>query len=169
MSISTKAKICFSLLALLALGLVCACGSLVPAATPPGEGSSGSPAVSSTPDEPLKLSDMIEVIYFHRPRRCVTCLCFEERVSHVVKTYFQDEVASGKLTFEIFDLGDEDNAAIAEKYGAFSSQLFINTIRDGVDHIRDIQEIWYWDCTHDKEGFDKAVKNVIEQSLEGEP
>ena len=167
MSISIKSKISFTLLALLALGLLCACGSS-PAATPSGEGPSGSSAVSPIPDEPLRPADRVEVVYFHRPRRCVTCICFEERVSYVVQTYFQDELDSGKLTFEIFNLGNEDNAAIVDKYGAIGSQLFVNTIKEGVDHISDIQEIWNWDCRHDKEGFDKAVKNVIEQSLKGE-
>jgi len=96
----------------------------------------------------------------------VTCLCFEERLRHVVRTYFQDEVDSGKLTLEVLNLGDKENAATVNKYGAFGPQLFINTVRDGADHIRNIEEIWSWGCRSDKEGFDQAVKNLIEQSLE---
>lgn len=173
MNILIKAKMYFPLvIIILAVGLLCACGNPSPAVTPPTEEPSVPPAVTPPPEQPSELSetttapDRVDVVYFHRPRRCVTCLCFEERIRHVVKTYFQDEVDSGKLTLGVLDLGDKENAATVNKYGAFGPQLFINTVRDGADHIRNIEEIWSWGCRSDKEGFDQAVKNLIEQSLE---
>lgn len=173
MNILIKAKMYFPLvIIILAVGLLCACGNSSPAVTPPTEEPSAPPAVTPPPEQPSELSetttapDRVDVVYFHRPRRCVTCLCFEERIRHVVKTYFQDEVDSGKLTLEILNLGDKENAATVNKYGAFGPQLFINTVRDGADHIRNIEEIWSWGCRSDKEGFDQVVKNLIEQSLE---
>lgn len=173
MNILFKAKMYFPLvIIILAVGLLCACGNPSPAVTPPTEEPSAPPAVTPPPEQPSGLSetttapDRVDVVYFHRPRRCVTCLCFEERLRHVVRTYFQDEVDSGKLTLEVLNLGDKENAATVNKYGAFGPQLFINTVRDGADHIRNIEEIWSWGCRSDKEGFDHAVKNLIEQSLE---
>ena len=163
----TKAKMYLPLLAILVVGLLSACGTSA-TVTPPSDESLDPPEVASPSDEPLGPTDRVDVVYFHRPRRCVTCLCFEERISYVVKTYFQDELASGKLTFEIFNLGDNENAVIANKYGAVGSQLFINTIRDGIDHITDIQDIWGWGCTSNEEAFDNAVRSAIAQSLNGE-
>jgi len=157
---------------ILAVGLLCACGNPSLAVAPPTEEPSAPPAVAppaeqpSEPSETTTAPDRVDVVYFHRPRRCVTCLCFEERLRHVVKTYFQDEVDSGKLTLEVLSLGDKENAATVNKYGAFGPQLFINTVRDGADHIRNIEEIWSWGCRSDKEGFDQAVKNLVEKSLE---
>ena len=110
----------------------------------------------------------VDVVYFHRPQRCPTCLCFEERIVYVVNTYFQDELKSGKLTFGVYNIGDSKNADIARKYGAVGSQLFINTVKDGTDHIRDIKKIWSWNCRTNKQGFDQQVKSAIEQSLNGE-
>lgn len=159
----------YPLLAVLLVGLLCACAS--PAATPtsppnqPSEPTGTTPDESPTSNEPSGTTDMVDVVYFHRPRRCVTCLCFEERIRHVVNTYFQDEIDRGKLTLEIVNLGDKESAAIINKYGAFGPQLFINTVTDGADDIRDIKEIWSWGCRSDKEGFDQAAKNLIEQSL----
>jgi len=172
-NILIKAKMYFPLLiVILAVGLLSACGNPSPAATPPTEEPSAPPAVTppaeqpSEPSEATTTPDRVDVVYFHRPLRCVTCLCFEERIRHVVKTYFQDEVDSGKLTLEVLNLGDKENAAIVNKYSAFGPQLFINTVRGGTDHIKNIEEIWSWNCRSDKEGFDQAVKNLIEQSLE---
>jgi len=169
MNILTKTKMGLFLIVIPVIGLLCTCAGPAPASEPPPPGeSSGSSTVTPPTEEPLGPPDRVDVVYFHRPQRCKTCICFEERISYVVNTYFQEELASGKLTFEILNLGDEENALIASKYCAISSQLFINTVSEGVDHIEDIQEIWDWGCTKNEEGFDEAVRTTIEQSLNGE-
>ena len=168
MTISIKTKAYYLFLATLVAGLLCACGSSAPETTPlsPDEPSKP-PIVSPAPDEPLASPDRVDVIYFHRPQRCKTCICFEERIDYVIKTYFHDEIDSGKLTFKILNLGDKENTSITRKYAAIGSQLFINSIKDDIDHINDIQEIWSWGCTKDADTFDEEVRNVIEQSIEG--
>jgi hypothetical protein len=85
-----------------------------------------------------------------------------------VSTYFQNELDSGQMTFGVYNIGDSKNTDIAKKYNAVGSQLFINTVKDGTDNIKDIQDIWSWSCRTNKAGFDQQVKNVIKQSLKGE-
>jgi hypothetical protein len=161
---------------LLAIGLPTACSGPpaqptspdVPAAPPevatvPSDNSS-----TEIQEQPPSLVDRVDVVYFHRPQRCPTCLCFEERIRYVVSTYFQNDLDSGKMTFGVYNIGDSKNVALVNKYGAVSSQLFINTVKDGTGNIEDIQDIWSWSCRTNKAGFDQQVKNVIEQSLEGE-
>ena len=147
-------KICILLYFGLVLGLLCSCTMPV----------SMTPMPSGQPSGP---ADKVEVIYFHRPRRCVACIYVEERVGYIVNAFFKNELDSGKLTFQIYDLGDEKSAAVAEKYGAVGSQLFINTIRDDVDHTRHIEEIWYWNCLDNEEVFDETVKNIVKKGLYG--
>lgn len=168
MSISLKAKTYLLLIVILAIGLLCACANPAPPTTPPPDNPSESPNVPQVPNEPSNALDRVDVVYFHRPQRCPTCLCFEERIRYVVSTYFQKELNSGKLTFGVYNIGDSKNADIVKKYGAVGSQLFINTVKDGTDHITDIQKIWSWGCRSNKAGFDQQVKSVIEQSLKGE-
>jgi len=165
----------FTGVTILAVGLLSACASPAISPAPPDEPPSQSEIIttpsdnsstSQAPDESLGPLDRVDVIYFHRPQRCPTCLCFEERIRYVVRTYFQNELDSGRMTFGVYDIGDNKNAAIVQKYGAISSQLFINTIKDGTDHISDIQAIWDWNCRTDKAGFDQKVQSIIQQSLE---
>ncbi len=174
MNVSLKAKLQFAIVAVLAVGLLFACASPAVPPTPPDEPPSQSEitatpsdnsSISQVPDEPSEALGRVDVVYFHRPQRCPTCLCFEERVRYVVGTYFQNELDSGQMTFGVYDIGDSKNAAIVKEYGAVGSQLFINTLKDGTDNIKDIQEIWDWKCRTDKAGFDQQVKKVIEQSL----
>ena len=176
MEISLRAKMYFTIVTILAVGLLFACTSpAIPPTSPPDESAtppettttpSDNSSISQTQDESLDLLDRVDVAYFHRPQRCVTCLCFEERIRYVVSTYFQNELDSGKMTFGVYDIGDSKNADIVNKYGAVGSQLFINTVKDGADNIRDIQDIWSWHCTSNKQSFDQKVKDVIDQSLE---
>jgi len=119
-------------------------------------------------DDSIILPDRVDVVYFHQSQRCPTCLCFEERVRYVVSTYFQGQLDSGKMTFGVYDISDSQNTEIVTKYGAVGSQLFINIVRGDTDNIKDIQDIWSWNCRGDKPGFDQQVRNLIQQSLNGE-
>ena len=145
-------KICSSfLLIILVAGMLCACGSPAPE-VPPTSDTSSAPA------------DRVEVIYFHRAQRCYSCIYAEEGTRYTVETYFADELASGKVTFEVFNVEDKENATIVKKYGAFTSSLFINTIRDGADHIEEVTDIWF--ALGKDEAFVNAVRDKIERSLE---
>jgi hypothetical protein len=174
MDISRRAKLYFTIGTILAAGLLFACASPAIPPTPPDEPPiqseiittpSDNSSTSQAPDESSGSLNRVDVVYFHRPQRCVTCLCFEERIRYVVSSYFQTELDNGQMTFGVYNIGDSQNADIVKKYGAISSQLFINTVKDGTDNIKDIQDIWSWSCRTNKEGFDQKVKSVIEQSL----
>lgn len=123
------------------------------------------PTSLTSAEQLSNLPDRVDVIYFHRPQRCVTCICFEERISYVVSTYFQNELNSGKMNFGIYNIGDSKNATIVKKYSPITSSLYVNTVRDNTDNIRNIEAIWSWKCMSKKESFDQQVKRLIEQSL----
>jgi len=133
--------------------MLCACGS------PTAE----VPSTSETSPTP---ADRVEVVYFHRAQRCTGCIYAETGTRYTLDTYFADELASGKITFAAFNVEDEENATIVNKYGAFTSSLFINTIREGTDHIEEVTDIWFH--LGDDEAFVEVVKSKIEQSLKGE-
>ncbi|MDD5311955.1 MAG: nitrophenyl compound nitroreductase subunit ArsF family protein [Dehalococcoidia bacterium] len=137
------------------------------------------PAVTTPPVKPSDSTGMeqslqpttpplrTDVIYTHMTQRCKTCLCFESRIKWVIDKYYTDEIDSGKLTFLIINAQDKKNVDLVNKYGVVGSQLFINTVVDGKDHIRDVSEIWNWDCNNDPPGFCEKVQDAIDRSLEG--
>lgn len=107
----------------------------------------------------------VDVVYFHATQRCVTCLCFEEHINTVMERYFQDALQSGRLTYRVLDVQKPENKELARKYGAVGSQLFINVIKDGVDNITDIQEIWDWGCRSKPLEFERKIRQAIEKGL----
>ncbi len=151
MTMLAKVKIWSSfLLIILVAGMLCACGSPAPEVPP-------------TSDTSSTAADKVEVVYFHRAHQCSGCLYAEAVTCYTVETYFADELASGKVTFEALNVEDKENAAIVKKYGAFTSSLFINTIKDGTDHIEEVKEIWF--LLGNDEAFVQAVRSEIEKSL----
>ena len=125
----------------------------------------GDDTPSGTNSTATNAVNRVDVVYFHANQRCVTCLCFEEHINKVIDTYFQDALNSGKLTYQVLNLQQPENADISKKYRAVGSQLFVNVIIKGVDDIEDVQNIWNWKCTNDPKGFELKVKNIIEGRL----
>lgn len=109
--------------------------------------------------------DYVEVVYFHRTRRCYSCQWAGDAVEYTVQTYFANELASGRLILKMLDVQDETNADIANEYGAYGSSLYINDVVDGIDHIEPMPEIWYH--VGDAEEFVELVRAEIEQHLGG--
>ncbi len=111
-------------------------------------------------------ADRVDVVYFHRTQQCYSCRYAEEGTRYTVETYFGDELANGKVTFQSIDVQDEANTEIINKYGAYTSSLFINTIKDSSDHIEQVTDIWL--VIGDDDAFVEVVKSKIEKSLKGE-
>jgi len=85
-------------------------------------------------------------------------------VRYTIDTYFADELASGELVFMTIDVQDDVNAAIIDKYGAYTSSLFMNKVVDSIDHIEPVTDIWFL-LGKDQEFVD-LVKTEIEERLE---
>jgi len=112
-------------------------------------------------------ADRVDVVYFHRTQRCHTCLYAENMTLYTLETYFADELASGKVTFQSINVQDKANADIVKKYNNASYlTLCINTVRGGTDHIEEITDIWT--VIDNDKAFVEIVKNKVEQSLTGE-
>lgn len=125
-----------------------------------------SPVTPPNSNNSSSAADRVDVVYFHRTQQCYSCRYAEEETRYTVENYFGDELASGKLTFQSIDVQDEANTEIVNKYGAYTSSLFINAVKDGNDNIEQVTDIWL--VIGDDEAFAELVKGKIEKSLNGE-
>ena len=165
---SFRARLC-SLAAVLIFcgGLLWGCGSAAPAASPtptlaPPTPTPAPSATAATPT-PQASTHVVEVVYFHRAQRCSGCIYAGDTTQYTVETYFADELASGEIVFRTLNLQDPANTAMVDKYGAYTSSLFINDVREGVDHIEQVTEIWL--LLHNDEPFVSLVKSEIDEHL----
>jgi hypothetical protein len=112
------------------------------------------------------LADRVDVIYFHRTQRCYSCRYMEAAANYTVQTYFADELASGKVTFQVFNVEEEQNADIVAKYQASYLSLYINTVKDGTDHIELVADLY--PLIGKDAAFAETLKSKIEKSLTGD-
>ena len=156
------------LLGLLTIGFLWACGSEAPLTPPPvPQKPSESPVVSPPVDTPSPApANRVDIVYFHPKIRCGACISVELRTKDVLDGYFKDAMDSGKLTFQTYELQDKQNASIVKKYGAMSSQLFITTVKNGVENIKHIEEVWMPQILNDGVAFDEFMQKLIRQKLE---
>jgi hypothetical protein len=126
----------------------------------------GSPATPPLSDNSTGPADRVDVIYFHRTQRCYSCTYMEDAARHTVETHFADELASGKVTFQVFNVEEEQNADIVEKYQASYLSLYIDTVKDGTDHIELVTDLYT--LIGNDEAFVETLRSKIEKSLTGE-
>ena len=154
MNISTKAtKMYLPLLVLSVVGLLCACGSPAPATTPPKE-TSGPP-------------DRVDIVYFQQGMPCHCIAVVGDTIQTTMFLYFQDEQSSGKLTFQMVDLGMKESVGIAKKYNAAPFSLFINIVRGDSENIVAVPEIWL-PAGGGRDNLEEFLKSKIEKSLNGD-
>lgn len=157
--------------AIILLAACAACSTAEPPAPPAPPPAAVNETPSSdepqvNPDKASEGNNYVEVAYFHTERRCGPCTYIEIRTQHNIETYFQEELNNGKLEFNVYQLGLEENEAVATKYQAVGSQLFINTVVDGKDNIQHIEAVWDKEYLDDQEKFDALVQHLVNEALE---
>jgi len=106
----------------------------------------------------------IEVIDFHSTHRCKTCNAIEANTKFTLETYFAKELESGIITFQSINIDEEKNYAMAEKFEASGTSLFINVIIDGDEKIFNLTNIAF-QKGRDQEVFSKVLKDKINRLL----
>jgi len=108
-----------------------------------------------------KPAQKVEVFLFHRTQRCVTCITIGKLSGKTVEENFGQEVLAGKVVFREVNIDEPQNKALAEKFQAGGSSLFINAIREGSDNIQEDMEVWR--LTNNPQAF----KNYLAGKING--
>ncbi len=155
MGVFTKVRlVVLAVVLLLTMGFASACK--VPSGGTTNQ-STGTPVVEPS------VQDGVEVVYFHRAQRCAGCIHAQDTTEYTLNTYFAEEMENGEVVFMALNLQDANNSAMVQKFGAYTSSLFLNDVEDGVDNISEVTDIWF--VLWDDEEFVNTVKTAIEECL----
>lgn len=139
---------------LFTIGLVSACKV-------PSSGTNGQSTVPPTVTPSAQ--DVVEVVYFHRAQRCSGCIHAQDMTEYTLNTYFAEELENGEIVFTALNLQDASNSDMVQKFGAYTSSLFLNDVSNGVDDIEELTDVWF--VLWDDEEFVDIVKTAIEECL----
>ena len=133
-------------LALVALAVSCA--------------ASGTPTASRAQVAAL-VSNRVDVYYFHRTIRCVTCLTFESYAHEALLADHAGDLASGRLTWSVLNYEDEANAELVDRYDVFESSLVVSSVRDSVEVAWEKLEA-IWGLVSDRSAYIEYVSAEVD-------
>ena len=107
--------------------------------------------------------DKVEVFVFHSTNRCTSCETIGMWTGETVNEYYQDKIQTGKIEFREINIDLSENKALARKFKASGSSLFINSITDNKDHIE--EDVRVWRLLGDKEEFKNYLKAKLDDLL----
>ena len=87
-------------------------------------------------------ADKIEVVHFHAPQQCWSCLTVGEYALKTIKEKFPEEYKNGKIVFRDINGELPENKDMVMKYQARGSSLFVNAIAEGKDNIEEDVNVW---------------------------
>ncbi len=104
---------------------------------------------------------LVELLYFHRTDRCVSCNNAEQYARDTLDQYYKDEARDGKITIRSIDY--QQDKALAEQYNVKVQGLKIKTTSGDQENVRDVPEIWSY--VSDKDAYIDYLKSVIDQEM----
>jgi hypothetical protein len=77
----------------------------------------------------------LRILYFHPSMRCTACNAVEESTIKVLQEYYASEIEKGIIHFASYNMEEDVNQALVEKYEiSFSSLLFIR--KEGKSEVK---------------------------------
>lgn len=109
-------------------------------------------------------ANRVIVYYFHGNFRCVNCRNIEQFSKEAAEKYFKDELASGKVVFEVVNVEEKENEHFVDDYQLYAKALVILQIKDGKENQRkNLTKIWEYVRNEDR--FVEYVTNEIRDYL----
>ena len=106
-------------------------------------------------------SDRVVAMYFHRTKRCPTCLKMGSYSEEAVKKGFAKQVKEGSVEFHYVDFQDKKNAALTKGYKVSGPALIVAKIKGNkVKEYKNLKDIWT--NVREKPQFIKYVRENVE-------
>lgn len=109
-------------------------------------------------------AERVVVMYFHRTKRCPTCLKMGGYSEEAVTSGFADEIKSGKVEFHFIDFQDKKNEELVKGYQIAGPTLIVAKVSDNkVAEQKNLKEMWT--KVRDKDAFIDYVQSNVKEYL----
>jgi hypothetical protein len=95
------------------------------------------------------VTPVVEVLYFHGPQRCKTCVALQKAAKELVEAKFAKELKSGRVKFREIDLSSKEGEKLGDKYEITWSSLVVVRKQGKKEKVADLTD----------DGFRYAVNN----------
>jgi len=117
---------------------------------------------SQTNQDSVSSSAKLEVLYFHGTYRCATCNAVENNTQQLINDYYKSQVTDGIIKFAAYNVDEEKNKAIVEKYQiSFSTLLLVK----GDGSVTDFTNTAFQYAHTNPERYAELLKAEIDKQL----
>jgi len=121
------------------------------------------PTVKKVEAQEVKPAEKIQVFLFHSTSRCSSCITAGKYAKETVEQKFSEELKSGKIEFREINVDLPENKEVATKFKASGTSLFINSIIDGQDNIKEDTQVWR--LIYNEHGFVSYLTDKLNKLL----
>lgn len=107
----------------------------------------------------------LKIVYFHSEHRCPTCISIEENTRKTLETYFAKQLEDGTITFQVYNVDDEKNEKLVEKYEADGSSLYLTQLNGEKENTTNFTNFAFSYSRHEAEKFMDGLKKEVEKNL----
>jgi hypothetical protein len=130
-------------------------------AAPPVETPSREAAEEPAPER------RVVAFYFHRTKRCPTCLKIERYSEEALRRGFSEELEEGLLEWRTVNLDEAENEHFVQEFGlSFQSLLLVEMTGKRMGRWSNLEKVW--DLVGDKAAFLAYVRKETRSYLHGE-
>lgn len=115
-------------------------------------------------NEDLK-KDRLEIYAFHGTRQCSTCKHMKSFTKSTLDKYFNEEMKTGSIVYQVVDVDDGKNFKIAEKFEATGTALMINEIKNGKENIEDWSDFAFEYANGKRADYEMELKKMISAKI----
>ncbi len=113
----------------------------------------------------IEKEDVVEILYFHGKKRCITCQAIEDLTKEVVEESFADAINNKKLVFKIVDFSTPDGEKIANEYEIAWSAILINKWEGGKETVNDLTKFGFAKAKNFPEEYKEGIRTEIAKIL----
>lgn len=107
----------------------------------------------------------IEVVYFHAPNRCPSCVATENQTKQVLEKLFTTEMRKELISFTSLDLKEAKNEALVEKYEIVFPTLLILKKQGSKEVKTDFSNTAFQYAYTEPEKYEKLLQAEILKQL----
>ena len=107
----------------------------------------------------------VDIYYFHREARCMTCLSIEENTKNTLNQYFADELKDGTITLYIINYEGDADKELMEKYEADAPALYLTKVKNGKETNKNLTDFAFDNSLHNADKFKNGLRDNINELL----
>jgi len=130
-----------------------------------GNANSQKVAVDPVVETGSSVSDSkVVAYYFYTTARCVSCRKIEQYTKESLEKYFFDEIASGKVDFQMINIDEPQNKHFIQYYQLYTKSVVLSKVAYGKEEkYKNLDKVWQ--LLRNKEKFYSYIKDETEKFL----